>query len=261
MSENLNVLLKEYSIKQDYYSYNNLVKDEIINFLVKKIKLKNPKYIYTDINGLSDVGKTQLNHDEYYCLQRMCSLDKSYEDNEYISDDLIDLYNNLLNSNNIKFNKYAEVAEALNILGNSYKDKLPEEILNFFDQELLKEKNQIIINTKCLNLSKEAITILSYLSLKYWIKDDDKNAQLKQQYIKNEMEFQNKVLKYKDTDWLSNTNNNQLSKDKNREDLNNVNEVNVNLKNANIENKDLVEIKKETFLQKILNFCKKFFKK
>lgn len=98
-------------------------------------------------------------------------------------------------------NAYAEVNQVLDILGNKYKKKVPYKIRKLFKE---KQNPNYKINGKIQEISKNALIIISILNLKYWEKDPEKIKVLKDQYNKNEIEYQQKINIYKQKNWLSN---------------------------------------------------------
>lgn len=101
---------------------------------------------------------------------------------------------------------YAEVNRILDELGDEYKAKLPKEILLLFKES--KESSNIIIKNIPVNeiqLSRNALIILSILNLKYWEEDEQKRSELKECYARNDMNFQEKVNLYKEENWLDYT--------------------------------------------------------
>ena len=108
--------------------------------------------------------------------------------------------------NSVLCNSYTEVSYILDILGEEYKNKLPEKILKL----IYTNKNddyQINLNfdiTKNnINISRNALIIISILNLKYWEYDELKKDKLKNLYAKNEKIYQNKINNYKNDNWLN----------------------------------------------------------
>lgn len=105
-------------------------------------------------------------------------------------------------------NSYIEVGKILDILGDKYKDQIPDKIKKlFYTNEI---NNDIIIDTndfynvEDIRISRNALIIISILNYKYWEKDENKKQLLKQIYNNNEEEYQEKINMYKDNDWLKN---------------------------------------------------------
>lgn len=103
-------------------------------------------------------------------------------------------------------NAYAEVNQILDILGEKYKCKIPEKVLKLFNEKQnpnykINIKQQMKLN-KELKISRNALTIISILNLKYWANSDEKKR-LQETYKQNELEFQNKISEYKNDKWLA----------------------------------------------------------
>lgn len=106
-------------------------------------------------------------------------------------------------------NAYAEVEKILDILGDKYKQKLPEKVRNLF-QEKKNTNYEVKIDKKTkiedIKVSRTALIIISILNLKYWEEDPDKKEELKEIYDKNEVKYQEKINIYKQDEWLKNRN-------------------------------------------------------
>lgn len=116
---------------------------------------------------------------------------------------------------------YAEVNRILDILGEEYKSKLPKEIILLLKES--KGTSNIIINNipvEEIQLSRNALIILSILNLKYWEEDEEKKHKLKSIYAQNEIKFQEKVNLYKEENWLDyNKNEEQKAEEKEEQSL------------------------------------------
>ena len=140
---------------------------------------------------------------------------------------------------NVQLKKsYAEVGEILNVLGNSYKEKLPKALLNLFETYAC-ETSDIFINEYSdftnVEISREALVIISILNLKYWEENPQKIAELKEKYEENERIY--KAL-------MNDSQKNELQK---REEI--------------LETKELIEKQEYTFIQKITMFFEKLLKR
>lgn len=142
-------------------------------------------------------------------------------------------------------NAYAEVNQILEILGRKYKNKVPRKLLKLFKEQQNEEYKRILEKTKKvehLQISRNALTIISILNLKYWETDEKKKQQLKQKYMQNERQYQETVRIGRENGWLK-INKNQPSNAK----------ENINL--------SLVEKKESSIWKRIKNFIKKIFTK
>lgn len=132
-------------------------------------------------------------------------------------------------------NSYTEVSYILDILGATYKNKLPTKILDL----IYKNRNSNYeFDEK--NISRNTLIIISILNLKYWENNEDEKIKLKKLYARNEKKYQDKINEYKKEDWLK--------KDKKTEKMEAVKEMSLTVtKNKSIWNK----IKK--FIKNIFN--------
>lgn len=93
----------------------------------------------------------------------------------------------LCNTNNKQV--FSEVLAVINALPQDYKDKLPVDLLQSFENEqdmdyTIEINENIPLEEQ--NLSKESIDILAYLKLNYWCENDDKYKEFLQLLIDNE---------------------------------------------------------------------------
>lgn len=142
-------------------------------------------------------------------------------------------------SNNMSI-AYAEVNEILNLLGNEYKNKIPEKIINLFYEKEDKNYKINISSEKELrdsNISKTALTIISILNLKYWVTNKEEKCKLENRYKENDRIFNEKINIYKSENWLKQRN--ETIKEE-------------------VEETSLMNIQEEGFLLKIKKFFKKF---
>ncbi len=146
-------------------------------------------------------------------------------------------------SNNMNV-AYAEVNQILDLLGNEYKNKIPEKIINLFYEKEDKNYKINISSEKELrrsNISKTALTIISILNLKYWVTNKEERQELENKYKENDRIFNEKINIYKDYNWLN------KRKDDFRQNI--------------VEETSLVNIKKEGIFTKIRSFLNKFLNK
>ena len=102
--------------------------------------------------------------------------------------------------NSILENAYTEVNCILELLGEQYIKKVPQKVLDViysnknenykFDLNLKNEISKI-------NISRNALIIISILNLKYWEENDSEKLKLKNVYDKNEQVYQAKINRYK----------------------------------------------------------------
>ena len=137
---------------------------------------------------------------------------------------------------NVQMKKsYAEVGEILNVLGESYKEKLPFPLLKLFEKSA-QETSDIFINQysdfETVEISREALVIISILNLKYWEDNPNEKERLKKIYEENEVSYRKSIM-------------NDLENDVKIK--NNINE------STNCQN-ELIVSEETTFMGKIKNF-------
>ena len=86
-------------------------------------------------------------------------------------------------------NIYSEVSAFLKLLDEEYVKKIPQKMLDFFENNKNEEylpdlKKDVPITEQ--DLSKEAVIIISKLNLQYWVKDDAEKQELIKLYTKND---------------------------------------------------------------------------
>ena len=141
-------------------------------------------------------------------------------------------------------NDYTEVECVLNKLGKNYIDKIPEDVL----KTIRENRNQhytydVDLNNLKIghNISRNALSILAILYLRYWEEDPDNILELKDKFIKNEQEYRRKINK--NTELINtrrfnnHSNNNQFNK---------------------VQETALIEVK-DNFWTKVRGFFKKMF--
>ena len=139
---------------------------------------------------------------------------------------------------------YAEVQAILDILGKQYKNKVPQKILNliYYNRDD-NYKVDLNLNSEIdkMNISRNALIIISILNLKYWESNEEKKAKLKKIYYENEQVYQKKINRYKSNNWLE--------KDKKIDKINEREEVSLIIK------------EEQSIWSKIKKFIKNIFNK
>ena len=137
-----------------------------------------------------------------------------------------------------------EVFELFQILGKEYTNKIPKKIWEYIKNNKLTNYDEFIVRQDLWNgkISKEALNIYSALNFKYIIEDDFKKKMLTEIYNYNE----------KNTKSVGKTNYETHSLNSIFEKINNI---------TSKENLEISILKKENFIEKILNKIKSFFKK
>lgn len=144
---------------------------------------------------------------------------------------------------------YSEVFAILNILGNEFIDKIPNELYEFIKNERDIEYEPDILTTEGIldekKISKEAIAIFAVLNLKYIVSNEKDKKEMLNIFHENEIKYQLELQKKYDS-------NNIFSKD----------EIDTEVKkDNNIENGEnsLLLNCKETIWKKFLNKIKNIF--
>lgn len=157
----------------------------------------------------------------------------------------------------------SEVYCLLEILGDTYKNKLPNKFLEFIDQNRNPEFSLEINENDYENLkiSKDGLVLISFLNLNFWVKDENEKQRLIEIYKRNDEIKKEKLSAYQNPDWLSQTNKkeNQIITNEKIESISL--EKQGNIEKNNSEEKSLSIIEKVSLFDKIKNIIKKFLKK
>ena len=140
---------------------------------------------------------------------------------------------------------YSQVYSILQLLGNSYINKIPKKIYKLIDSQRDKDYNpkyNLEISFIEQNVNKRALAIICMIDLKYWCNEEEK-------HLITEKLKQNQLIQNK----------------KNEELYNNIFKKSIqnNKKNENIieESNKLIVIEKNGFFKKIINIILRFFRK
>ncbi len=140
---------------------------------------------------------------------------------------------------------YSEVCTILNMLEDEYKERVPKNVMDFFEEERDKEYNPIIdvnIPLEKQNLKRKTIVLLAILNLNYWCDSEEEKQEILDSFAKNE----------------------ELKRLKEKELTENYNINNLFNKIENTENKaevSLIEYKEQNFIQKIISKIKSLFRR
>lgn len=140
---------------------------------------------------------------------------------------------------------YSEVYEILNLLNKEYKEKLPDELRAFFEEERLKDyKPEIDVNTSLIdqNLKRETIVLLAILNLNYWCDTPEEKQEILNEFSNNEKEIQELLVKYGPDNLFK-------KETEEKQELVHTEELSV------------VEYKKQSFMQRLLDKIVRLFKK
>ena len=140
---------------------------------------------------------------------------------------------------------YSEVCTILNMLEDEYKERVPKNVMDFFEEERDKEYNPIIdvnIPLEKQNLKRKTLVLLAILNLNYWCDSEEEKQEILDSFAKNE----------------------ELKRVKEKELTENYNINNLFNKIENTENKtevSLIEYKEQNFIQKIISKIKSLFRR
>lgn len=140
---------------------------------------------------------------------------------------------------------YSEVCTILNMLEDEYKERVPKNVMDFFEEERDKEYNPIIdvnIPLEKQNLKRKTLVLLAILNLNYWCDSEEEKQEILDSFEKNE----------------------ELKRLKEKELTENYNINNLFNKIENTENKtevSLIEYKEQNFIQKIISKIKSLFRR
>ena len=162
----------------------------------------------------------------------------------------------------------SEVYCILEILGDNYKNKLPTKFLDFINQN---RSVDYFLNIdgedyENLNISKDALILVSFLNLKYWVEDEEEKLRLIEIYKKNDEKRNELINKYNNANWLNQAKyeENTIENSNTDPETSNTNidtQEELNEENRKEQGKELVEIKKDSIFDKIKKIIKKFFYK
>lgn len=143
---------------------------------------------------------------------------------------------------------YSEVYEILNLLDKDYKEKVPDKVRTFFEEERLQDyKPEIDTDTPLIdqNLKRETIVLLAILNLNYWCDTPEEKQEILEELSNNQKEKQEFLEKYNPDNLFKNKQNNEIE----------------NEKIIDTQEVSIVEYKKQGVFKRILDKITKFFKK
>ena len=146
---------------------------------------------------------------------------------------------------------YSEVYSVLNLLGEQYKNKLPEELIDFINNNQLEYYAPIYtmeMELEKQRIERESLTMITFFYYQYWAENEIEKEEIVQILKKNEEKQQENKVNISVSEQISNLQNNK------RENALAI-EQNENKK----ENLEMIEVKTNVF-QKIINKIKKWFK-
>lgn len=154
---------------------------------------------------------------------------------------------------------YAEVYNILNVLGDKYKNKVPKKFIEFLDDNRNKDYSLKIDekNYESINISRDALTIISILNLNYWVESEDEKQALIEKYKKNDEEFQEKINRYKDIDWLKSSHKENTETESNRIENEKINQSVEVESSLQVINENSIFYKIKCFIKNILSKWRK----
>ena len=159
---------------------------------------------------------------------------------------------------------YSEVYSILNLLGDSFIDKLPKQLYSLIQKEKSDTYNPTynsIDNLKDQDIRKESISMIALFHLNYWCNDDEEKQSLKDIFERNEEKHQAEYREKYSVDNLFKRKNEKyaIPSESSKETYNSA----TSYETVDIFSKDvsMVKYKEESFIKKIINKIKSLFKK
>lgn len=140
---------------------------------------------------------------------------------------------------------YAEICAVLDYMPNEYVTKIPERITKLFQTEKLENYEPNINKSNPLDknyLSKKTMVLIAMLNYQYWCPNKKVKDELYKQYLSNNDKFEKEIREKYSTE--------NLFKNKRTEKI-----------EIQEETQALVEYKEKSFIQRIFDKIKRFFKK
>ncbi len=88
---------------------------------------------------------------------------------------------------------YAEVDDFLEALDNELRNEIPLGLRNFFKENRDNSYHINNLEANLQNLREETLSIIAFLNIKYWCKDEGEKRRLEKVYASNEEKYQNKL--------------------------------------------------------------------
>ena len=141
---------------------------------------------------------------------------------------------------------YNEILEIIKYIENNYYEKIPKDLIAFFEENKAENYTFIYDNNKNLKENKlldETITLLAILNVNYFQENELHKKELLNLYKQNELNYHT-ILENSKIDFNSDS----IFK---KQDTNTSNNQNIST--------DIIEYQKTTVLKKLFNNLKKFF--
>lgn len=142
---------------------------------------------------------------------------------------------------------YSEVLEILSYMEQKYVDKIPQKLLDLFNEEKNKDYIPNInpnISLAEQGLQRKTLALLAMLNLNYWCENEEEKQEMLKMYSENDKKREEEIREKYNPDNLF----------KKKEQIIVDNEVKQ-------ENTQLIEYKEKNIFKKIINRIMKFFKK
>lgn len=141
---------------------------------------------------------------------------------------------------------YAEIISFINLLPQEKKQKIPKSLIKYFKEEMDKDSKRELttdISLENQNLKNATWDLIAILYLKYWCEDEEEKKELEQIYYENEKIYREEIKeKYNPEKIFSDREKKQTVPQEKEQIL-------------------PIEIKKESFIQKIIKFINKIVHK
>lgn len=141
---------------------------------------------------------------------------------------------------------YAEIISFINLLPQEKQQKIPKSLIKYFKEEMDKDSKRELttdISLENQNLKNATWDLIAILYLKYWCEDEEEKKELEQIYYENEKIYREEIKeKYNPEKIFSDREKKQTVPQEKEQIL-------------------PIEIKKESFIQKIIKFINKIFHK
>lgn len=141
-------------------------------------------------------------------------------------------------------NAYAEVDNFIECLDSYDKNKVPDDIREYFKREKSKNYDKMIdVNQpiKNQNLMDETLAIIAMLNLKYWCDDEEEKKRLIDIYLENERKIRDEL--------------------KEKYDIERVFKERKSKKEVNFQSEGVPDIQRKSFFSELKNRILNFFKK
>lgn len=141
-------------------------------------------------------------------------------------------------------NAYAEVDNFIECLDSYDKNKVPDDIMEYFKREKSKNYDKMIdVNQpiKNQNLMDETLAIIAMLNLKYWCDDEEEKKRLIDIYLENERKIRDEL--------------------KEKYDIERVFKERKSKKEVNFQSEGVPDIQRKSFFSELKNRILNFFKK